>query len=79
MKSLLKSWANGEFSKDPKYSLIPSLYSNLKVKVEVKEKICCPSLGIKNVYLDPKNGCLLRIISSYVCHKALICFNIRRL
>ena len=56
MKSLLKSWANGEFSKDPKYSLIPSLYNNLKVRIELKERICFPSLGMKNVYLDPKTG-----------------------
>jgi len=30
LKSMLKRWADGEFSKDPQYSLIPSLYSNLK-------------------------------------------------
>jgi len=30
LKSMLKRWAEGEFSKDAQYSLIPSLYSNLK-------------------------------------------------
>jgi len=30
LKSMLKRWAEGEFSKDSQYSLIPSLYSNLK-------------------------------------------------
>ena len=31
MLELLKRWAEGEFSKDAKYSLIPSFYNNLKV------------------------------------------------
>jgi len=30
LKSMLKRWAEGEFSKDSQYSLIPSLYNNLK-------------------------------------------------
>jgi len=30
LKSMLKRWSEGEFSKDAQYSLIPSLYSNLK-------------------------------------------------
>jgi len=30
LKAMLKRWAEGEFSKDPQYSLIPSLYANLK-------------------------------------------------
>jgi len=30
LKSMLKRWAEGEFSKDAQYSLIPSLYSNLR-------------------------------------------------
>ena len=30
LKAMLKRWAEGEFSKDSQYSLIPSLYSNLK-------------------------------------------------
>lgn len=30
LKAMLKRWAEGEFSKDAQYSLIPSLYSNLK-------------------------------------------------
>lgn len=30
LKSMLKRWAEGEFSKDAQYSLIPSLYANLK-------------------------------------------------
>lgn len=30
LKSMLKRWVEGEFSKDAQYSLIPSLYSNLK-------------------------------------------------
>ena len=30
LKNMLKKWAEGEFSKDPQYSLIPSLYSSLR-------------------------------------------------
>jgi len=30
LKAMLKRWAEGEFSKDSQYSLIPSLYTNLK-------------------------------------------------
>jgi len=30
MRGMLKKWAEGEFSKDPKFSLIPSFYSALK-------------------------------------------------
>lgn len=30
MKTMLKKWAEGEFKGDPQYSLIPSLYQNLK-------------------------------------------------
>lgn len=30
LKQMLKTWAEGEFKSDPQYSLIPSLYSNLK-------------------------------------------------
>jgi len=30
LKSMLKRWAEGEFSRDAQYSLIPSLYNNLK-------------------------------------------------
>ena len=30
LKMMLKRWAEGEFSKDPQYSLIPSLYASLK-------------------------------------------------
>ena len=29
LKAMLKRWAEGEFSKDSQYSLIPSLYNNL--------------------------------------------------
>ena len=36
LKSMLKRWAEGEFSKDAQYSLIPSLYSNLKKEGMVK-------------------------------------------
>jgi len=30
LKNMLKNWAEGEFSKDPQYSLIPSLYASLR-------------------------------------------------
>ena len=30
LKMMLKRWAEGEFSKDPQYSLIPSLYASLR-------------------------------------------------
>jgi len=30
LRNVLKSWAEGEFKSDPQYSLIPSLYANLK-------------------------------------------------
>ena len=30
LKAMLKRWAEGEFSKDPQYSLIPSLYASLR-------------------------------------------------
>ena len=30
LRNVLKGWAEGEFKSDPQYSLIPSLYANLK-------------------------------------------------